>query len=375
MDPVYLDYNATTPIAPEVAEAIRPCLGGLFGNPSSGHLYGRQARLAVDRARGQVSSLLGCSPSEIVFTSGGTESNNFALKGAAFANRDKGRHIVTTAVEHPAVLNVFRFLEARGFEAVYLPVDGCCVVDREAFRKALKPGTVLVSVMHANNEVGTIEPVAELAEEAHARGAVFHTDAAQTAGKVPVRADELGADLISIAGHKLYAPKGVGALYVREGTVLEKFMHGAGHERGMRAGTENLIGIVGLGAACELAQRDLEKNAAAMKAARDRLLSGLREIAPGARVNMHPEKCLPNTLNISFPGIAASELLSRMEGLAASGGAACHSDSIEISHVLAAMKVPLNFAMGTVRFSTGKDTTAEEIDRAIKIIAAALKSF
>jgi len=375
MDPVYLDYNATTPISPEVAEAIRPCLGGLFGNPSSSHFYGRQARLVVDRARGQVSSLLGCSPSEIIFTSGGTESNNFALKGAAFANRDKGRHIVTTAVEHPAVLNVYRFLEARGFEASYVPVDGCCLVDPDAFRKALKQGTVLVSVMHANNEVGTIEPVAELAEAAHSRGAVFHTDAAQTAGKVPVRADELGADLISIAGHKLYAPKGVGALYVREGTVLEKFMHGAGHESGMRAGTENLIGIVGLGAACELAQRDLEKNAAAMKAARDRLLSGLREIAPGARVNMHPDKCLPNTLNISFPGIAASELLSRMEGLAASGGAACHSDSIEISHVLAAMKVPLDFAMGTVRFSTGKDTTAEEIDRALKIIASALKTF
>jgi len=375
MDPVYLDYNATTPISPEVAEAIRPCLGGLFGNPSSSHFYGRQARLVVDRARGQVSSLLGCSPSEIIFTSGGTESNNFALKGAAFANRDKGRHIVTTAVEHPAVLNVYRFLEARGFEAVYLPVDGCCLVDPDVFRKALKPGTVLVSVMHANNEVGTIEPIAELAEAAHACGAVFHTDAAQTAGKIPVRADELGADLISIAGHKLYAPKGVGALYVREGTVLEKFMHGAGHESGMRAGTENLIGIVGLGAACELAHRDLEKSVAAMKAARDRLLSGLREIAPRARVHMHPDKCLPNTLNISFPGLAASELLSRMEGLAASGGAACHSDSIEISHVLAAMKVPLDFAMGTVRFSTGKDTTAEEIDRALKIIASALKTF
>lgn len=374
MRPIYLDCNATTPLDPEVAAAIRPCLEGLFGNPSSSHVCGTEARQAVDTAREQVAGLLGCKPSEVIFTSGGTESNNHALKGAAFANAHRGRHIVTTVVEHPAVLNVFRYLETKGFEASYLPVDGFGMVHPDAVVEALRPDTVLVSVMHANNEVGTLEPVAQLAEILRRRGIVYHTDAAQSAGKVPVRVTELGVDLLSLAGHKLYAPKGVGALFVREGTALEKFMHGAGHESGMRAGTENLIGIVGLGKACELAFQNLEKNTVVMRRTRDRLLAGLRSIAPAARINTKPEISLPNTLSVSFPGIMGGELLARMEGVAASAGAACHSDRVEISHVLAAMNISRDYALGTVRFSTGKDTTDGEIDRALPIIQKALES-
>jgi len=375
MRPVYLDYNATTPLDSEVAAAVRPCLDEIFGNPSSAHIYGVQAREAVNGAREQVAKLLGCKPAEVIFTSGGTESNNFALKGAAFAAGHRGRHIITTAVEHPAVLNVFRHLETKGFEASYLPVDEYAMVSPATLERAIRQDTVLVSVMHANNEVGTVEPIAELAELTSKRGIVFHSDAAQSVGKIPVRVTEMGIDLLSVAGHKLYAPKGVGALFVREGTALEKFMHGAGHESGMRAGTENLIGIIGLGKACELACRDLEKNEKTMRRTRDRLLAGIVKAAPRARFNMHPEKCLPNTLSVSFPGIAAGELLTRMEGVAASGGAACHSDSVEISHVLAAMKVPLDHALGTVRFSTGKYTTSEEIDLAVRAITRALDSF
>ncbi len=373
MKPVYLDHNATTPVDPEVFEAMRPYLTEHFGNPSSPHFYGVEARKAVEKARNRVAGLLDCEPKEVVFTSGGTEANNHAIKGACLARRDKGRHIVTSAVEHPAVLEVCRYFETMGFALTVVPVDAYGVVDLSALKKALTPETTLISVMHANNEVGTVQPVEEISDIARERGILFHTDAAQAAGKIPVSVKELGVDLLSLAGHKLYAPKGVGVLYVKGGVALERLLHGAGHEGGRRAGTENVASIVALGAACELAKRNLKKNAARMKETRDRLLAGLEEKAGDIRFNGHPERCLPNTLSVSFRGIDAGTLLSHMRGVAASAGAACHRASLEISSVLKAMKVPVEYARGTVRFSTGKMTTVGEIDEAVRAVAGAVK--
>jgi len=373
MKPIYLDYNATTPIDPEVAAAMLPCIREHFGNPSSAHVYGVEARRIVEEARGQVASLLGCSPGEVLFTSGGTESNNHAVKGAARALRRRGNHIVTSAVEHPAVMEVCRALSAEGFEVSVIPVDATGLVDLAALERAIGDRTVLVSVMHANNEVGTIQPVAEIARLARRRGVLVHTDAAQTVGKIPVDAADLGVDLLTVAGHKLYAPKGVGALYIREGVRLETFMHGAGHEAGRRAGTENVIGIAGLGAACEAARRDLDGNRERMRKTRDRLQDGLLRAVEGVRVNGHPEQRLPNTLSVSFRGLDAGALLAAMEGLAASAGAACHGASVEVSRTLRAMAVPLEWARGTIRLSTGKYTTEGEVDRAVEIIAGAVQ--
>jgi len=373
MKPIYLDYNATTPIDPEVAAAMLPCIREHFGNPSSAHVYGVEARRIVEEARGQVASLLGCSPGEVLFTSGGTESNNHAVKGAARALRRRGNHIVTSAVEHPAVMEVCRALSAEGFEVSVIPVDATGLVDLAALERAIGDRTVLVSVMHANNEVGTIQPVAEIARLARRRGVLVHTDAAQTVGKIPVDAADLGVDLLTVAGHKLYAPKGVGALYIREGVRLETFMHGAGHEAGRRAGTENVIGIAGLGAACEAARRDLDGNRERMRKTRDRLQDGLLRAVEGVRVNGHPEQRLPNTLSVSFRGLDAGALLAAMEGLAASAGAACHGASVEVSRTLRAMAVPLEWARGTIRLSTGKYTTEGEVDRAVEIIAGAVR--
>jgi cysteine desulfurase len=374
--PVYLDYNATTPIAPEVAEAIRPCLGPLFGNPSSPHLYGIEARRAVDAARAQVAGLLGCAPGEIVFTGGGTEANNMALKGVArAADATRRRRIVTSAVEHPAILEPLEALAAERVEVIVLPVDGHGLVDPDAVGRAVDERTLLVSVMHANNEVGTIQPIAEIAAIAHQAGALMHTDAAQTPGKALVRVDALGADLISLAGHKLYAPKGVGALYVREGVRLAKTMHGATHEGNRRAGTENLIGIIGLGAACALAGHNLEGTVAHLRAMRDRLQAGLLAADPGARVNGHPTMRLPNTLSIGFRDLDADDLLVEMsDRVAASAGAACHSNQVTISAVLQAMAVPFEYARGTLRFSVGRMTTPDEIDEAVAAVAEALRT-
>jgi cysteine desulfurase NifS/selenium donor protein len=373
MNPIYLDYNATTPIAPEVAEAMRPYLYEQFGNPSSSHWYGAQTRKAVERARGQVAALLDCRPDEIIFTSGGTESNNHAIKGAARAGRARGDHIVTSAIEHPAVSEVCRNLEQDGFRVSYLPVDGQGLVDPAELDRAIGPRTVLVSIMHANNEIGTVQPIAELASIARKRGVLFHTDAAQSVGKLPCRVGELGVDLLSVAGHKLYAPKGVGALYIRRGVRLEKQIHGADHEQNLRAGTENVLLVVGLGQACELAARDLDAGAAHSRRMRDRLHEGLERELGGLRLNGHPERRLPNTLSICFSGVEADTLLAELEGVAASAGAACHSDAVELSPVLSAMKVPREQAMGTIRFSTGRPTTADEIDRAVAAIAAAVR--
>ena len=364
MSDIYLDYNATTPIDPQVAEAMLPYLHGLFGNPSSGHPFGLAARKGVDQARQQVASLLGCHPDHLVFTSGGTEANNHAIKGVAGAYREKGNHIITSAIEHPAVTEVCRFLEDHGFSVTCLPVDEFGLVDPAQVEEALTGETILVTIMHANNEVGTIEPIAEIAELAHRYGALVHTDCAQSVGKIPVKVDQLGVDLLSIAGHKLYAPKGIGALYVRPGVRLEKFMHGANHEQDRRAGTENVLEMVGLGQACHLIEENLDQYSAHLRTMRDRLEGGLLSSGHDLRINGHPEKRLPNTASIAFRGMEADRILASLPTVAASAGAACHSDQVQVSHVLAAMQVPTEYAMGTLRFSTGRFTTQQEIDRA-----------
>ncbi|MBN1163175.1 MAG: cysteine desulfurase, partial [Candidatus Krumholzibacteriota bacterium] len=309
MPPIYLDYNATTPLAPEVISAMRPFLDGYFGNPSSSHWFGRQARRAVTEARIRLAGLLGCGPEELIFTSGGSESNNLALQGAARALREKGNHIITSSIEHPAVTEVCRYLEDNGFRVTYLPVDETGLVSVRDFREALTNGTILASIMHANNEVGTIQPIAELAAAARERGVIFHSDAAQSVGKVTVNVRELGVDMLSVAGHKFYAPKGIGALYIRTGVPLSKLIHGADHERNLRAGTENVLEIAGLGKAAQIAQRDLDENYSHMRKLRDRLQEGLLSAFPDSKVNGDLEKRLPNTLSISFPLVEANTLL------------------------------------------------------------------
>jgi cysteine desulfurase NifS/selenium donor protein len=370
MSQIYLDYNATTPIDPRVAEAMAPFLHTYFGNPSSGHAFGAAAKRAVNRARGQVATMLGCKIDEVVFTSGGSESNNYAIKGVAYAYRNRGNHIITSSVEHPAVTEVCRFLENQGFKITWLPVDEHGLVDPDEVDKAITPHTILVTVMHANNEVGTIEPVTEIARIARGRGVWVHTDCAQSVGKTAVDVDDLGVDLLSIAGHKLYAPKGIGALYVRTGVELEKLIHGADHERNLRAGTENVLEIVGLGEACALVSDRLEEYTAHLSKTRDRLESGLLARYPELRLNGHPDKRLPNTLSVCFRGLEANTIVAELsDDVAVSAGAACHADQVDVSAVLEAMKVPLEEAMGTIRFSTGRGTTADEIDRALDKIS------
>jgi cysteine desulfurase len=356
----YLDFNASTPIAPEVVEAMRPFLTGHYGNPSNGHWAGAPARAAVERARGQVAALLGASPDELLFTSGGTEANNHVLKGVFFAHRERGDHFVTSAVEHPAILKPLEFLQRLGAKVTVVGVDRQGRVDPREIRSAITPRTVLVSAMHANNEVGTIQPIAEIAAIAHAAGALMHTDAAQSVGKIPARVDDLGVDLLSVAGHKLYAPKGVGALYVRRGTRLEPLMHGAGHESGRRAGTENVLLDVALGAACELAGRWTGMDA--VRALRDRFEAELSS-AFGAEltVNGAGAERLPNTSSVNFVGRVGAEVLAALPGVAASTGSACHAGSVELSAVLAAMGVPPREGMGAVRFSLGRTTTWSEL--------------
>ena len=365
MKDIYLDYNATTPIDPLVAEAMMPYVHGLYGNPSSGHFFGRAARAGVDHARGQVASLIGCATDDLIFTSGGTEANNHAIKGVAWANRGRRNEIITSTIEHPAVTEVCRWLEGNGFRITYVPVDEYGMVDPCQVQDVISPDTLLVSIMHANNEVGTIQPIAEIAEIAHRNGSLMHTDCAQSVGKIPVRVDDLGVDLLTIAGHKLYAPKGIGALYIRPGIRIEKLMHGANHEQDRRAGTENVIEMAGLGKACELIEQNLSQFANHMSRMRDRLEQGLLSVSADRRVNGDLEKRLPNTSSLAFRGLEADRLLANLPTVAASAGAACHSDRVEVSHVLAAMQVPTDYAMGTVRFSVGRFTWPDDIDRAI----------
>lgn len=369
MTPIYLDYNATTPIDPEVAEAMLPFVYQHYGNPSSSHALGVTAHAAVEQARVQISEMLGCHSKEVVFTSGGTEANNYAIKGVAGAYRAKGDHIITSSVEHPAVIEVCRYLEETGSRVTYLPVDQFGFLDPQQVSDAITGQTVLVSVMHANNEVGTVEPIQEIAEIAHRRGVLVHADCAQSIGKIPVNVDDLGVDLLTVAGHKLYAPKGIGVLYVRSGVKLEKLIHGANHEMNWRAGTENVIEIVGLGKACQLIHQNLPEYQGHMLKMRDQLESGLLDRFPDSRVNGHPEKRLPNTSSISFKQIEANRILDGLTNVAASAGAACHSDRVEVSSVLEAMKVPLEYAMGTIRFSVGRFTTSSEIKLATEEIS------
>jgi cysteine desulfurase len=368
---IYLDYNASTPIDPAVAAAMKPFLEDHYGNPSSGHWAATAARSALETARGQVAALLNCQADEIVFTSGGSEANNLALKGVFFTLREKGDHIVTTAIEHPAIVQPCRFLERLGARVTFLPVDGTGRINPDDLSKAITPRTILVSIMHANNEVGTIQPVADCARIAHERGVLFHTDAAQAVGKIPTAVTETGVDLLSIAGHKVYAPKGVGALFVRRGVSLEPLIHGAGHEAGRRAGTESALLAVGLGKACELA-RDLSPMDR-VRALRDHFWNEL-EKRFGNRVvlNGHPTRRLPNTLNVSFVGRVGAEILARLDGVAATTGSACHSGRVELSPVLQAMGVDPEVGMGAVRFSLGRGTTREEVDIAAERLADVL---
>ena len=372
--PVYLDFNATTPLDSEVLKAIKPFIEQEFGNPSSTHWFGIAPKRAIEKARIQVAEILNCEPTEIIFTSGGTESNNHAIIGTAQSLKHKGNHIITTEIEHPAVLKVCNHLESHGFSVTRVAVDKDGLVSTSDIKKAITSETILITVMHTNNEVGTIEPIEEIARVAKEKEIIIHTDAAQSVGKIATNVKSLGVDLLSIAGHKLYAPKGVGALYIRKGISPNIFMHGAGQEMGKRAGTENVLGIVGLGKACEVARRDFDTNSARMKKTRDALLTGLQKGQPDLRRNGHPEKVLPNTLSVSFKGLEANRILEEIGlEIAASAGAACHSDLVEISHVLLAMELPKHWAKGTIRFSTGKFTSDSDIETAVRVTLEALK--
>ena len=374
MNPIYLDFNASTPVAPEVVAAMRPLLEGHYGNPSSLHWAGEPALAALEAARRQVAALLAGGSDEIVFTSGGSEAGNLAIKGAFYAARPGANHIITTRIEHPATLAACRFLQRfGGAEVTLLPVDGYGRVDPDDVRRAITDRTVLVTIMHANNEVGTIQPIQEIARIARERGVLMHTDAAQSVGKIPVRVDDLGVDLLSLAGHKLYAPKAVGALYVRRGVALEPLIHGGGHEHGRRAGTESAYLATGLGAACALAM-SLDWTSE-IRRLRDRFWDQLRAAFGHSNVlNGHPSLRLPNTLNVSFINRIGFDILARLDGVAASTGSACHSGRMEPSPVLAAMALPPQVSLGAIRFSLGRTTTEAEIEdvmgRLLKVVPA-----
>lgn len=370
---IYLDYNATTPIAQEVAEAMMPYITEDFGNPSSAHFIGARAREALENAREQICTLLGCDRDEIIFTGGGTESNNMVLKGVAWTLREKGRHIITTRIEHPSIMNTALFLMENEYDVTFLPVDEFGTLDPGEVKRAIRKDTILITVMHANNEAGTIQPIAEISALAKEHGVLFHTDAAQSIGKIETKVGDLGVDLLTIAGHKLYAPKGVGALYLRKGVNIEPLLHGGGQERGLRSGTENVILNVGLGKACELIHGNLSKEIPRIETLRDRLYEQIASVVPEAVVHGHPEQRLPNTLFISFPGMVGEEILSGIPDLCASTGAACHDKSVSLSHVLGAMGVAKEVGMGAIRLSLGRPTTEDEIDQAARLIIEAVK--
>jgi cysteine desulfurase len=368
---VYLDYNATTPIDPRIAEAMAPFLSEGFGNPSSIHAEGRKAKTALEEARERIAGALGCRPAEVVITSGGSESNNLAIRGLIEARG--GGHVITSAVEHPAVLEVVLALEIEGrISLTVLGVDATGRVDPQAVADALRDDTALVSLMLANNEVGTLQPVREVAALCRERGVAVHTDAAQAVGKVPVDVDHLGVDLLSVAGHKLYAPKGIGALFIRDGLRIEPQIRGAGHESGRRAGTENVLLAVGLGTACELAREEVALEQQRLSRLRDRLVAALRKQRADLVEHGHPVERLPNTASVALPGCVADELLARLANeLAASAGAACHAGAAMVSHVLQAMGVDPDLAAATVRLSVGRFTTEEDVDRGAEMILAA----
>lgn len=359
-----MDHAATTPFHPAVTEAMLPFLSKRFGNPSSIYAEGREARKAVEEARVRVARAIGADPSEIFFTSGGTEADNLALVGTARARRAKGDHIITTAVEHHAVLEPCHFLEKEGYRVTYLPVDGTGMVDPEEVRKAITPSTILVSVMHANNEVGTVQPLEEISSICREAGVYFHSDAVQTVGALEVNVDRLGVDLLSVSAHKLYGPKGVGCLYVRRGTEIRSILLGGGQERGMRSGTENVAGIVGFGVAMELAAAEWRRRSEHARPLRDRLIEGVLQSIPHSRLNGHPVKRLPNNANFLFDFIEGEAICLRLDflGIAASTGSACSSERGEVSHVLLALGIPPEKAHGSLRLTLGRDNTAEDVD-------------
>jgi cysteine desulfurase len=374
--PIYLDYNATTPVDPLVVDAMLPYLSIYFGNPSSSHAYAQLPRQAIAKARAQLAELLGCAPDEVTFTGCGSESDTLAIRGAALANRQRGNHIITQVTEHPAVLNVCRALERlHGFRVTYLPVDSTGYVNPADIEKAIDDQTILVSIMHANNETGTIQPIAHIAEIAHRYGALMHTDASQTVGKISTRVADLGVDLLTVAGHKLYAPKGIGALYIRHGIHLEPAIYGGGQEAGRRAGTENVAYMVALGAAAELAYQQLPTGQERLRQLRDLLLQRLQNLLPGQiHLNGHPSERLPNTLNISIDGVIGEEVLATTPALASSTGSACHEGSTEPSPVLLAMGHTHERALGALRLTLGRWSTEEEVMRSAILLAQTVDS-
>ncbi len=375
MKRIYVDYAATTPTHPEVVKAMLPFFSESFGNPSSIHSCGQEARTAVEAARGKLADLIGARSEEIVFTSGGTESDNFAIKGVAYANESKGRHIITTPIEHHAVLEPCHFLEKAGYKLTLLPVDQYGRVDPADVKKAITSETILVSIMHASNEVGTVQPLAEIGKITRQAGVYLHTDAVQTVGHLPIRVNELNVDLLSLSGHKLYGPKGVGAIYIRRGTRVTPFMQGGGQEEGRRGSTYNVPGIVGLGKAAEIASQELEPEAKRLAAMRDRLIRGIQEKVPYSKLNGHPSQRLPNNANLSIAFVEGEATLLTLDfqGICASTGSACSSESSEPSHVLTAMAIPPELARCSLRFTLGKWTTEAEIDRVLEVLPGVIQ--
>jgi cysteine desulfurase len=365
---VYLDHNASTPVHPDVVAAMLPYFSETFGNPSSVHAFGREAREGLDTAREQIAGFLKVKPDEIVFTSGGTESDNFGIKGLAAA-RGRG-HVITSRVEHHAVLRTCETLESQGFAVTYVPVDGAGMVDPDDVRRALRADTFAISIMHANSEVGTVQPVRAIGAIAREHGVAFHVDAVQTFGKLDIDVDAFGIDLLAFSGHKIYGPKGVAGAYVRKGTKMASVQHGGDHERRRRAGTENVSGIVGLGKAVEIRRRDMHAEAARVTALRDRLWQGIEARVPDVRLNGHPTERLPGTANISYRGVESESIVLGLDlkGIGVSAGSACTSGSVEPSYVLVAMGVPIPWAMGAVRSSLGRSTTAEDIDYVVESV-------
>lgn len=375
MKRIYLDHSATTPVDSDVASVMMEYMTEKFGNPSSVHSFGREVKKAVGEARDQVSDLIGANAEEIFFTSGGTEGDNLALKGVAFANRERGNHIITTSIEHHAILYTCDYLEKQGFTVTYLPVDENARVRLEDVAKAITDKTILISVMFANNEVGTLQPIQEIGKLAREKGIYFHTDAVQAAGNYPINVKEYNIDLLTLSGHKFYGPKGVGALYVRRGVQIDAVQHGGGQERSLRAGTENVPGIVGLGKAAAIAKRDMTKKIAHITALRDKLIRGLTEKVPDIKLNGHPVFRMPCSVNFSFLSVEGESLLLNLDlkGIAASSGSACTSGSLDPSHVLLAMGLPHEFTQGSLRISLGRGNTEEEIDYCLEVIPEIVK--
>jgi len=367
---VYMDHAATTPLRPEALEAMLPYLITHYGNASSVYAYGRDARKALDEAREEIAAVIGANPREIIFTGGGSEADNLAIKGVALAYKSKGNHIVTSAVEHHAVLDTCKYLEKLGFQVTVVPVDENGMVDPKAVEEAITDKTILVSIMHANNEVGTIQPIQEISRIVKEKGVIFHTDAVQSVGHIPVDVNDLGVDLLSFAGHKFYGPKGVGGLYVRKGIRFDPLIHGGGQERGHRAGTENVAAIVGMATALKLTAAEMDEEAARLTKLRDRLIDGIVERIPDVRVNGHRTQRLPNNVNVCFRYIEGESLLLNLDlqHVAASSGSACTSGSLDPSHVLLAMGLPHEIAHGSLRLTLGRDTTVDEVDYVLEIL-------